>query len=53
MHRATGTAVQTPVRSQPQQAAEALGTRLEHERDEAERVAWTALARYKFVLFGY
>ncbi len=28
-------------------------TRIVQERAEAERMAWTALARYKFVLFGY
>ena len=27
--------------------------KLAHERDAAERHAWDALARYKFVIFGY
>ena len=27
--------------------------KLTHERDAAERHAWDALARYKFVMFGY
>ena len=31
----------------------AAASRIERERAEAERMAWTALGRYKFVLFGY
>ena len=28
-------------------------TPIERERDTAETMAWNALARYKFLLFGY
>lgn len=31
----------------------AAADRIAQERSEAEQMAWTALSRYKFVLFGY